>query len=818
MKLLRITPIALACLVTLSGHVHAQSAPASSLVSNKSLSDGMTPEAVRTFTFTDTKTSKVLTTPNGTSTTTDPNATCRGSGCSTTSGAESGNLFVNSNGALVGGNNTNGGSGGSNNGSSGSGGSIGNTNGSGNITTMGCGANTSGYGDIMTLDTCASISQQPVVSLPSISGVPGLVGLTPSTLPGGQFVPTVMAGSGNQIFNQIGQATGATGMYNQVTGAADAINGTSDWTKWVQIATPVVSAIATATGNKELGNIASIAGSGTAIYQNGGFLNADGSINRQAALNGVNIGLQVASASTGNTGGWQNAANAGNLVTGIMNATSALQSPQTAVTNATSNLMAANPGMTAAQAASIVQANPQQFGVPNTQSSWLATTGQLAATASVIDPKLGSQLGAVNNIGSVLNTGVYNADGTLNGRAVYTAAQGGINTAVAFGAGGQNLSTAAQIMNINQGAYGQQPVYQQQGAYGQQPVYGQPTYQQTGYGQQPVYQQQGTYGQPTYSTPGYNPAASQPSASSSPSFNQYASIGLNALGMTNAGPAANLLSTAGSVVAGQTNGWTNPTTGQFSASGLTNAANVAVNMAAFVNPNNTNTQQAAKVTSLLAGGVNAYNTFSPSTTNTGVAPPSFVPQTQQYVPQQVQQYIPQNTQQYVPQQVPQYIPQNMPQYAPQGQYVPQNMPQYTQPVIQQPVTNTASPSFNQYASVGLNALGMTNAGPAANLASVAGSVVAGQTNGWTNPTTGQFSAGGLVNAANTAVNMAAFVNPNNTNTQQAAKVTSLVSTATNAFSMFNTQSSSTPAATVPSTPVFSSPSTGTDLCNDFGCY
>ena len=393
MQTRRLSPVFLACAATfslLSFQANAQNA--FTLTNNQSLSQGMTPRGARSF---DVPKSTTQSNQSG-GTNASPsagNSGSNGNGAGPTNGDPNGGPYVGTNGA-------GGGTGSSNNSTiTGSGGdfmgppSPNQYNGNGQLV-----SNTGG--DFM--------------GPPSPNGLGGLSGAIPGT---------VVSGGG------FGGIPGVGGL---------ATNGqtTPDWLRMIQVAAPVVAGI---TGNQNVANVASIAGSGAQLY---GQLSNGQDWTLQNYANMGNIALQTAALATNNPN-IDRAAQLGNLGTGAWNAYTAMSGG--------SNTAG---GMNAGGAAQFV--GYTNTGQPVYQSAQQATQsgstpwGAAANVAGNIAPQLGNitgnrmigQVGAVAGLaGNVYNqTGGFNNSPTM-GQVANVAGQLGYAT------GNQGLGQVGQVAN-----------------------------------------------------------------------------------------------------------------------------------------------------------------------------------------------------------------------------------------------------------------------------------------------------------------------------------------------------------------------------------
>ncbi len=268
-----------------------------------------------------------------------------------------------------------------------------------------------------------------------------------------------------------------------VSGGGLATNGqtTPDWLRMIQVAAPVVAGI---TGNQNVANVASIAGSGAQIY---GQYTSGQELTMQNYANMGNIALQASAMATNNTN-IDKAAQISNLGTGAWNAYSAFQ-PATPAANASNGVLAGY----SASGQPIYQSTQQAA------NSGSVPWGAVASIASTTAPQLGYITGnqTLGQVGAVagLAGNVYTQTNGFNNTPTTAQAAGMVATGasqVGYATGNYQWQQASQVANATgqisnvYNAGNQQQVYQQQPAY-------QATYQQPQTSQQIMAQQQPAY-------------------------------------------------------------------------------------------------------------------------------------------------------------------------------------------------------------------------------------------------------------------------------------------------------------------------------------
>ena len=440
MQTRRLSPVFLACAATFSLLSFQANAQTLNLTNNSSLSKGMTPKAVRTY-----ETNKATKGADGNGVNGQSPDAGGVAGVGTGTGATNNN---GTNGGPNGG--TNGGPyNGTNIGTNGAGGGTGSSN---NSTITGSG------GDFM--------------GPPSPNQYNGNGGVTNT---GGDFM-------GPPSPNGLGGLSGAI-PGTVVSGGGLATNGqtTPDWLRMIQVAAPVVAGI---TGNQNVANVASIAGSGAQIY---GQYTSGQELTMQNYANMGNIALQASAMATNNTN-IDKAAQISNLGTGAWNAYSAFQ-PATPAANASNGVLAGY----SASGQPIYQSTQQAA------NSGSVPWGAVASIASTTAPQLGYITGnqTLGQVGAVagLAGNVYTQTNGFNNTPTTAQAAGMVATGasqVGYATGNYQWQQASQVANATgqisnvYNAGNQQQVYQQQPAY-------QATYQQPQTSQQIMAQQQPAY-------------------------------------------------------------------------------------------------------------------------------------------------------------------------------------------------------------------------------------------------------------------------------------------------------------------------------------
>ncbi len=399
MQTRRLSPVFLACAATFSLLSFQANAQTLSLTNNSSLSKGMTPKAVRTY-----ETNKATKGAGG------KGVSGQSPDAGGVAGVGTGTGETNNNGTNGGPyNGTNGGpNNGTNIGTNGAGGGTGSSN---NSTITGSGGDFMGPPSPNQYNGNGGVTNTggDFMGPPSPNGLGGLSGAIPGTVVSG------IPGVGGLATN--GQTT-------------------PDWLRMIQVAAPVVAGI---TGNQNVANVASIAGSGAQLY---GQLSNGQDWTLQNYANMGNIALQTAALATNNPN-IDRAVQLGNLGTGAWNAYTALSGG--------SNTAG---GMNAGGAAQFVGYTPS--GQPVYQSAQQATQsgstpwGAVANVAGNIAPQLGNitgnrmigQVGAVAGLaGNVYNqTGGFNNSPTM-GQVANVAGQLGYAT------GNQGLGQVGQVAN-----------------------------------------------------------------------------------------------------------------------------------------------------------------------------------------------------------------------------------------------------------------------------------------------------------------------------------------------------------------------------------